>query len=352
MRHGDECDIIDSLGFISSGVSKFISKGHVLVYRHIPRLFRRGYRYSERHEELFREGSFTYRLMASGADRLFDYISDKGYDAVLCPHVFPSLMVTAMLKKHDIALKTCFVDTDYTCSPGTEESRLDRYFIPDMSVMRGHERAFDMNRVVESGIPVRQTFFTAREKAEAKRAVGIPEDAEHLLVMCGSMGCGPMKRLSAYIALELRDDQYMTVVCGTNHLLRSWLDFNYGARENIRILGFTDDISLLMDSADLYLTKPGGISTSEAAVKALPMVLVDAVSGCERYNRDYFVDSGLAVTADRPLKLAHLSARLLSDAERREAMRAAGLRRARHNSAELIYNEMSAESLKKKEGTK
>ena len=350
--HGAVCDVVDSLSFISKGVSNFISKGHVLVYRHVPGLFRWGYRYMEGHEEHFEEGSFTYRLMASGAERLNKYIADKGYDTVICPHVFSSLMLTALLKTGGAELKTCFVDTDYTCSPGTAESRLDMYFMPDMSVMNGHEDDFDMGRVVESGIPVRQTFYSSRPKAEAKSALGIPEDGQHLLVMCGSMGCGPMKRLTACLENGLKDGQYMTVVCGTNHPLQEWLEFRYSGRSNLRVLGFTQDISLLMDSADLYLTKPGGISTSEAAVKALPMVLVDAVSGCERYNRDYYVKAGLAVTADSPAKLAGLCVELLGDSRRREAMHAAGLRRPRYNSAELIYDYMNNDLSEIKEGQK
>lgn len=348
--HGAVCDIRDTLGFISKGVSRFISGGHVFVYRHIPGLFRRGYRYSERHQELFREGSFTYDLMASGADKLHRFVTENGYDTVICPHVFAALMVTEMQKRYPSPLRTCYVDTDYTCTPGTIESRLDLYFMPDMCVMQGYERVFDMSRVVESGIPVRQCFYSGQDKAAAKKALGIPEDAEHLLVMCGSMGCGPMKRLCARLADQLGDGQYMTVVCGTNHPLESWLRLRYGGRENIRILGFTGEISLLMDSADLYLTKPGGISTSEAAAKALPMVLVDAVSGCEQYNRDYYVRSGLAATAKDPKGLARLCVELLRDKKQLAAMRAAGLRRPRYHSAQLIYDHMSGAIKQIKEG--
>lgn len=348
--HGTVCDICDTLGFISKRVSRFISGGHVFVYRHVPGLFRRSYRFSEKHEELFREGSFTYRLMASGAGRLHDFISKNGYDTVICPHVFAALMVTEMKKRYPSPIHTCYVNTDYTCTPGTIESRLDLYFMPDKSVMQGFERVFDMGRVVESGIPVRQRFYSGQDKAGAKKALGIPEDAKHLLVMCGSMGCGPMKRLCARLADQLGDKQYLTVVCGTNHPLEKWLHLRYGGRGNIRILGFTGEISLLMDSADLYLTKPGGISTSEAAVKALPMVLVDAVSGCEGHNRDYFVRSGLAVTAEEPKQLARLCVELLGDEKQLAAMRAAGLRRPRCHSAQLIYNYMGGAIKQIKEG--
>ena len=134
--HGTVCDVTDALGFISQGVSKFISKGHVFVYRHMPWLFRRGYRYSERHGEYFGEESLVYRLMSRGADGLYDFICREGYDTVICPHVFSALMLTELLKRHPGAVRSCFVDTDYVCHPGAAESALDLYFMPDASVMK------------------------------------------------------------------------------------------------------------------------------------------------------------------------------------------------------------------------
>lgn len=337
---------MDALEFISTGVSKFMSEGHVIVYRHAPGLFRWGYQHAEDHEELFCEDSFTYRLMASGAERLYRYIVDEGYDSVICPHVFSALMLTEVLKKYDCLFRSAFVSTDYTCSPGTLESRLDMYFVPDLSIMEGREEQADMSKVFATGIPVRRCFYTSRLKAQAKRELGIPAESSHLLVMCGSMGCGPMRRLVELMADALGEDQYMTVVCGTNHALESWLDYKYSERRNIRIRGYTREISSLMDSADLYLTKPGGISTSEATVKALPMVLIDAVSGCEKHNLEYFVKKGSALSAESPEGLSELCLELLSDRERLQAMERTGAGLDRGNAAELIYEHLKAASLR------
>jgi len=69
----------------------------------------------------------------------------------------------------------------------------------------------------------------------------------------------------------------------------------------------------LMASADLYLTKPGGISTCEAAQMELPMVLIDAVAGVEKYNMSYFVENGGAVTASTTSELCDLCLSLLKD---------------------------------------
>ena len=51
----------------------------------------------------------------------------------------------------------------------------------------------------------------------------------------------------------------------------------------------------LLDSADLYLIKAGGLSVSEAASKKLPMVFIKAVTCCETYNAAFFTDLGCAI---------------------------------------------------------
>lgn len=84
-----------------------------------------------------------------------------------------------------------------------------------------------------------------------------------------------------------------------------------------------------MDSADLYLTKPGGLSVTEAYVKALPMVCIDAVAGCEEHNRNFFLRMGAAKTGRNVQQLRNLCLRLLTDrrqlAEMRKTMQLAGL---------------------------
>ena len=79
----------------------------------------------------------------------------------------------------------------------------------------------------------------------------------------------------------------------------------------------------LMQSADLFLTKPGGLSSTEAAAAGVPMVLIDAVAGCEEHNLDFFLKLGGAVTAETPEKLAELALSLLADEARLTEMSSA-----------------------------
>ena len=125
------------------------------------------------------------------------------------------------------------------------------------------------------------------------------------------MGCGPMEELLSELAARLDKNEAVTVVCGTNRKRRRRLEKRYRASGSMRVLGKVENMSLLLDSADVYVTKPGGISTTEAACKAVPMVLVDTVGGCEQYNLDYFVHLGGAVTSDSVPALAEAALQIV-----------------------------------------
>jgi processive 1,2-diacylglycerol beta-glucosyltransferase len=154
--------------------------------------------------------------------------------------------------------------------------------------------------------------------------------------MSGSMGCGPIRKLVKLLSARLPENSYISVVCGTNNKLRKQLEREHTDHPRIRIYGFRKDISTMMDSADLYLTKPGGISTTEAAMKKLPMVFYNAVAGCETRNLHFFVDQGAAATADTPEELAELTLSLLSDAQQLSKMSAAFRKTIAKSPAEII----------------
>ena len=338
---GQPCAVEDALAFISGGFSAFIAWGHSTVYRHLPWLFRMGYRWTERHPAVFRTHSPVYKLLTQGAGKLYSYLRDHSIDAVICAHPFAALMMTELFKQHPGCVASANLATDYVCHPGVQDTALDLYFIPDAALAPGFESpGIRPEQIIPSGLPVRQMFYTARPMAAARRLMGVPEEGKHLVLMCGSMGCGPMKRLAWQLTRQMGPEVTLTIVCGTNHRLHRRLTRRYRADRRVRVLGYVEDMSALMDSADLCLTKPGGISTTEAAVKALPMVLINAVSGCERYNLSYFTALSGAKTDTGVKALARTALRLLNSPEEQSRMRAALAPIGERNAAAILYTQM------------
>ncbi len=336
--HGVTCDIIDTFAFISHKASRFLSKGHVFMYRHSPAVFNIGYSYAEKHDRLFNGRTPVNKFFASASKRLHDYIIGKDYDTIICTHSLTALMLAQTLKKNPISVKTAFVATDYTCSPGVKNSNLDIYFIPDESLTEEFEiHQVPRDKIVFSGIPIRQMFYTHTDKTVAKTRLGLSPNKKHILIASGSMGCGPIEELTDRLTAKSQEQYEVSVICGSNENLKKKLEQLYGNRSCLHICGYVHDMSQMLDSADLYLTKAGGISTAEAAEKNLPMLFINAVTGCESYNNRFYLNLGGAESAVSIDDIYKKTMTIIQSNARCHAMSHALALRKKPNAAECIY---------------
>lgn len=323
IQNGGSCCTIDALSFFSRRASKFISSCHTRLYRSHARVFNSGYGYAEKR----RSSTSTRfnRLLGPAAKRLNEYVELNEFDCLICPHVFSGMLVTELLNAYLYPnIKTCFIATDYTCSPLAEKCLCDLYFVPSEAVADEFKAVgISEDRLVcTGGIPVKSEFYQTPSKAREKLAHGIPPTVPHALIMFGSMGCGPINELTDNIAACMPEKAHVTVICGTNRRLyrrlsRKWADF-----PRIHICKYAKNVSALMDSADLFITKPGGISTAEAAAKGLPMLFLNAVPGIEKYNLFHFCGTGGAIAAEDAASAAELCTALLKDGEKLKEMSA------------------------------
>lgn len=134
MKRGHTYETDDALLYVSKGTSRFVSSWHVRFYRYFPKLYNKGYQYAEEHPASFDESSAACRILRRGCKRLRATILAGGYDAVVCVHLFPALMLTFIQQDSPLRIKTMFIATDYTASPSCDRMRLDTCVIPDIAL--------------------------------------------------------------------------------------------------------------------------------------------------------------------------------------------------------------------------
>ena len=331
---GVACTIADALSFGFKGQSYIISNGHVFVYRHLPRLFGTVYRYEERHSKADSR-SLIYRANINFADRLYRYIQENGFDVIICVHVFPAIAITEIKRRYHPSFRSYFVATDYTCSPGANQSKLDGYFIPhDKLIPEFVSCGIPREKLYPFGMPIRRAFYSHKSQSLARREMSLPEDRPVVLCMGGSMGAGPMKKLIPLLSEQLKNSACIVAVCGHNEKMLARL--RSLQLKNVISVGYTTKVSEYMDSADLILTKAGGLSSSEAAAKALPIVYVDAVPGCETRNIEFFCQNHYAVAGHSAEEISALVTSLLADEAWRNATSSLLLSDFNAHSAALI----------------
>ena len=318
-RRGADCTVLDGLSFISQKASKLVSRWHTRMYRHHPHLYKAGYMTAE--EEVGRtvpQNNPVERYLARGARRLYRFLQTQRFDAVVCVHVIPALMMTMLRKNGGAPMPFCFVATDYTCSPSVGDCTPDICVIPHEELAEEFVRCgMAAETLLPAGIPTRSVFNAPVDRAAARRALSLPEEGRHILLMSGSIGCGPMTELARQLDEQLRSGDYATVLCGSNRQMLYALQRRSLLR--VQAVGFTSQVAQYMDSADLLVSKPGGISITEAACKGVPMLLADLVGGCETRNQAFFAEHGWAAACSNDT-IADSALSLLADDARREAL--------------------------------
>ncbi len=323
LKQNIECEIKDALAFWSPERSNVISKGHSFVYKKLPKLFGAGYRFEENHPPKRGEESIMYKLCIEGCDELSRYLEQNSFNGIICTHVFSAMMITEIKRRRGLSVKSYFISTDYTCSPGVGETELDWYIIPHPRLIEEFiNNGLPEEKLLPLGIPVKSVCYKKIETKLAKAKLRLPVDKKTVLLTCGSMGCGPIKELCERLPTLLGDDVMLVVICGTNRKLYKSL-IKSAMPENTRIIGYTTRMPLYMDAADLILTKPGGLSTTEAAVKGLPMVFINAVPGCETRNITFFVNRKLADIGYTVDELCHITDSYIKNPQKRADMRSA-----------------------------
>ena len=334
-RMNAEYEIADTLAFISERVSGFISWGHSYVYRKLPKLFGIGYRFEEKHPV-----RFMYDQCARGAEALQKKLTDEHFDAVICVHVFSGLMMTEIRKRYNNRVPAYFVATDYTCSPGVSEMQLDGYFIPHRMLRGEFVRNGNVaaDKLFATGIPVRRDFYEPHDKKEARRALGLPEDGNVVLLSCGSMGCGRLEKSALLLFRHLPANTTLVVLCGNNE--KTYAALSPYACDRLLVLSFTDQVMTYMSAADIYLTKPGGLTTSEAIAMRLPMIFIDAVPGLETRNFDFLISRGVASGAKNWRQVISIVQKALHDSASLEEQINAMKVFTTQNAAELICRQV------------
>ena len=107
---------------------------------------------------------------------------------------------------------------------------------------------------------------------------------------------------------------------GGNQQLKSRVRSEFAGRDNVTVVDFTPLVGLYMDAADVLLTKPGGLTTTEFAVKNVPAILTRPIPGCETKNAEFFTSHGMAASCKSVADQLEVIDLLLSNRAAREKM--------------------------------
>ncbi len=310
---GHNTDFIDMLHlFGEPGPISFESLLNVISTK-VPNLFGLMYKAGERVSELG-VTSPVYIVNTTYGQRLCDFINERGYDAVVCSHLFPMETLTFIRRHYEMNAKCYGILSDYTCIPFLAETELDAYFLPHELVRQKCEQAgMPAEKLIVTGMPVDEAFRKPMAKEEARSILGIPVNAKVYMIMTGGIGCGDAISLCDALLTMPDEDALIYVLAGRNEELLNGLNEKYSTESEVRALPFTDQVCTYMHAADVLLSKAGGISSAEAAVANVPLVHTMMIPGVETQNAEFFQTLGMSLVANSNEAAARFADRIVYD---------------------------------------
>ncbi len=173
-----------------------------------------------------------------------------------------------------------------------------------------------------TGIPIHPIFTRPIARAQALARQGLTGDRPIVLQLAGGFGVGPIEAIYRAI-LAARSPIELVVVAGRNEAAKSGLErLAVPAAHKVKIIGFTHEIHELMAVADLVVSKPGGLTTSEVLASGAAIMIVNPIPGQESRNSDYLLENGAAVKVNNLATLTLKLERLLDTPERLATLKA------------------------------
>lgn len=294
---GDEAYVLDYLCLAGEGVSRLVGDGYVQIVKKTPRLFGVAYKLGMGVSKIAKK-SPVYYLNGRMARYLDQYLREHPVDVLVMPHLYPAETITYMKKKGMKLPLTIAVMTDYTCIPFWEETDCDYYVMSHEALRKSCvKRGIPEEKLLPLGIPVSRACRKEIPKAEARNKLGLEADKKYFLAAGGSMGAGDLDDLLKEILAQTAEER-IVVICGSNQKAEQKLKKKYCEEKRVEVLGFTTQMPLYLKACDVLFTKPGGLTSTEAAVVGVPMIHTAPIPGCETANRKFFVRSGMSWSAN------------------------------------------------------
>jgi processive 1,2-diacylglycerol beta-glucosyltransferase len=344
----DTVERLDLVKFFSPLHRKVVSEGYVKLVERAPDLWGMVFKKTD-DPKLARRLNRIQRLFPSNSRVRFErHLKQFKPDAVLCTHYSPldtlrhlkktAGRVSPRADKSVVAPFVVSVVTDFEAHALWMNNCVDLYCVAaEETKARLVARGAAAENILATGIPISARFSANPDRESVRKALGVRNDLPIVLVLSGGFGMGPVAEILA--ELDKVAQQFQTiVVTGRNEELRRELAA-VDHKHPTRVLGFASNMHELMAIADLIITKPGGLTSSEALAMSKPLFILNPIPGQEAANSDFLLERGAAVKINRVEDLPYRIERLLGTPKLAE-MEAAAKALGRPNAAKAICTEV------------
>jgi processive 1,2-diacylglycerol beta-glucosyltransferase len=335
---------VDTLEYTNAVFQRLYSKGYLEAVKTAPDLWAAAF---DALDKPWQKSLVVSAMERLNSQPLVKKIRAYQPDICICTHGMPADIISTLIMQDQVHTNLGIVVTDYYVHALWLTDVFTRYFVAkDESKIHLSLLGLPSDRIVVSGIPVMEAFSAKTAKTALMNKYSFRHNLPVVLLSAGTFGLMPAADIMK-ILQQIRTPCQIVVICGRNVKLKAELEtcisnLSGSAGNLYSIVGFTEEMHEYLKMADLYIGKPGGLSTSECLVCGVPMIIWDPIPGQELYNTYHVLENGAGVMPNNAITIGFKVDRILSDPDRLRHMSACALRLGFPNAAQTIVDAMLA----------
>jgi processive 1,2-diacylglycerol beta-glucosyltransferase len=331
---------IDALQYVSKLFHRVYDKAYISMVRRAPELMGVLYTRTDQPWQHPRRRLALDRLNTGPMIRLLKRTQP---DLCVATHFLPAEIIAWLVAKGKLRARNAIVVTDYDVHAMWLCRTVDRYYVAiDEAAEYLAKIGVPREKLRVTGIPIDPLFAVPLSRVEARKKLGLDSEATIILISAGGYGIGPVEQLVKDL-LALQKPWQIVAIAGKSEKTRKRLEdlaksagkLSSGSPRLFPV-GFTTEMDKYMAAADLLVGKAGGLTTSEALARGLPMALIEPIPGQEERNADHLLEAGAAIRCNNLPAAAWKISALLDDPARLNRMRDAARKLGRPSAAAAI----------------
>ena len=351
--NGDCATVIDTLEYISPLLNKTV----VEIYEHLakkhPNIWKLMYNTSNK-KSLNKVVEIINKTISK---KLIPLIAEEKPDLIISTHPFSTEMISHLKKNENLSIPLICIMTDYAPHRTWLSPNVDSYVVANEEMIEPmEEMGVEKSKIHPFGIPVDNDFFNFVNKKDELKNLGLRDDLPTILIMAGNFGLANIGKI--FVKLQKVDLNFqIIIITGKNKSLFDDLkQLTHGKRlrkrdkilskmhlknlseKHLKIMAvkksdefkitkptkliyYTTEVDKYMHVSDLIITKPGGLTISEALACNLPMALFGTIPGQEEENANFLVGKNMAVKLENDSGEENIIRNLLLNPEKLNFMK-------------------------------
>ncbi len=291
--------LIDCMKYINKTIEKISTAAYREMAKKVPWAWGKIYSDSQKGPL----AHISSRANAIMAVKLLKLLKQENPDLIISTHPFGSQMCGYLKRKGKINSEIATILTDFKShDQWLVENNYINYFFVSNNNMKYElmNRNIPEQKIFVTGIPVSEKFLKNYNKKEILNQLNFSENKKTILFFAGGeFGLGKSKTLEIFEKLVSNFENIQIIaISGKNETMKNnfiKITNEYKRNNSVTILEFTDKVAQFMSISTLVITKPGGLTSTEALTSNLPMLIINPIPGQEEENAEFLEENKVAI---------------------------------------------------------